>query len=83
MLNTFQSKILRRIYGPTQEGGMLASRWNNKLHSLYKEPNIAEDIKFRRLGWAGHIIRMEEQRIPKKGLKQKLLYCKTSGKTNK
>jgi len=22
-----------------------------------------EDIKFRRLGWAGHIIRMEEQRI--------------------
>ena len=27
-----------------------------------------EDIKFRRLGWAGHIIRMEEQRIPKKVL---------------
>jgi hypothetical protein len=27
-----------------------------------------EDIKFRRLGWAGHIVRMEEQRIPKKVL---------------
>jgi len=27
-----------------------------------------EDIKFRRLGCAGHIIRMEEQRIPKKVL---------------
>jgi len=27
-----------------------------------------EDIKFRRLGWAGHIIRMEEQRIPKRVL---------------
>jgi len=27
-----------------------------------------EDIKIRRLGWAGHIIRMEEERIPKKGL---------------
>ena len=27
-----------------------------------------EDIKFRRLEWAGHIIRMEEQRIPKKVL---------------
>ena len=25
-----------------------------------------EDIKFRRPEWAGHIIRMEEQRIPKK-----------------
>ena len=27
-----------------------------------------EDIKFRRLGWAGRIVRMEEQRIPKKVL---------------
>jgi hypothetical protein len=36
--------------------------------SLYKEPNIVEDIKIRRLEWAGHIIRMEEERIPKKVL---------------
>ena len=27
-----------------------------------------EDIKIRRLEWAGHIIRMEEDRIPKKVL---------------
>jgi hypothetical protein len=27
-----------------------------------------EDIKFRRLGWAGNIVRVEEQRIPKKVL---------------
>jgi len=26
-----------------------------------------EDIKIRRLGWAGHIIRMEGERVPKKG----------------
>ena len=32
------------------------------------QANIVEDIKFRRLGWAGHIIRMEEQRIPKRVL---------------
>ena len=31
-------------------------------------PNIVEDIKIRRLGWAGHIKRMEEERIPKKVL---------------
>ena len=29
-----------------------------------------EDIKFRKLGWAGHIIRMEEQRIPKRVLNE-------------
>jgi hypothetical protein len=39
-------------------------------HSLYKEPNIVEDIKIRRLEWAGHIIGMEEERIPKKGSKR-------------
>jgi len=27
-----------------------------------------EDIKIRRLGWAGHIIRIEKERIPKKVL---------------
>jgi hypothetical protein len=32
------------------------------------EPNIVEDIKIIRLEWAGHIIRMEEEGIPKKVL---------------
>jgi len=72
---------LRRIYGPTQEGGCWRPRLNSELYSLYTEPNIMEDIKIRRLGWAGHIIRMEEERIPKKGFKWKLLHHKTSGKT--
>jgi len=68
MLNTFEREILRRIYGPTQEGGRWRPRWNSELYSLYKEPNIVKDIKIRRLGCAGHIIRMEEERIPKKVL---------------
>ena len=38
----------------------------DELYSLYNESNIVEDIKIRRLEWAGHIIRMEEERIPKK-----------------
>ena len=36
---------------------------------FYADPNIVEDIKIRRLKWAGHIIRMEEERIPKKRFK--------------
>jgi hypothetical protein len=40
----FERKILRRIYSPTHEGGCWRPRWNNKLYSLYKEPNIVEDI---------------------------------------
>jgi hypothetical protein len=64
MLKTFERKILRRIYGPTQEQGLWRPRWNNELCRLYNDLNIVEDIKIRRLGWAGHIIRMEEGRIP-------------------
>jgi hypothetical protein len=60
MLNTFERKILRRIHGPTQEGGRWRPRLNSELYSLYNEPNIVEDIKIRRLGLAGHIIRMEK-----------------------
>jgi len=67
--------------GPTHEGGCWHARWNNELYSLYKEPNIVEDIKIRRLEWAGHMIRMEEEWISKKGSKRKLPQHKTSGKT--
>ena len=65
-MNTFQRKILRRIYGPTQEGGRWRPRWNNELYTLYKDLNIVEDKKIRILWWAGHIMRTEEERIPKK-----------------
>jgi hypothetical protein len=64
MLNTFKRKILRTIYGLTQEGGCWRPRWNNELYSLYNGPNIVEDIKIRKVEWAGHIIRMEEERNP-------------------
>ena len=83
MSNTFERKILRRIYGPTHERGCWRPRCNNELYSLYNKPYIEEDIKIRRLEWAGHIIRMEEEMIPKKSSKRKLLHHKTSGKTKK
>jgi len=79
MLNTFERKILRRIYGPTQEGGRWRPRWNIELYSLYDEPNIVEDIKIKRLGWAGHIIRREE-RIPKKVLNGNFYATRPGGK---
>jgi len=75
MLNTSERKILRRIYGQTQEGGRWHSRWNSELYSLYKEPNIVQDIEIRRSGWAGHVMRMEEERVPKKGLNRN--FCTT------
>ena len=40
--------------------------WNGEIYNLYKDLNIMDNIKIRRLGWAGCIVRMEDERIPKK-----------------
>jgi len=44
--------------------------------------NIEDDIKIRRLGWMGHIMRMEDERIPpkKKKFKEKLHNTRLVGK---
>jgi hypothetical protein len=57
----FERKILR-IYGPVHDKGRWRRRWNSDHCNLSKGLNIVVDIKIRRLGWAGHIIKMEDGR---------------------
>jgi hypothetical protein len=35
---------------------------NEELHNAYSSPNIIRMIKSRRMGWAGHVVRMGEKR---------------------
>ena len=65
MINTFERKILRRIYGPINENGVWRIRNNNELKQLYRTPNLDIIIRLKRLQWAGHVYRMQDQRIPK------------------
>ena len=53
--------------------------YNEELHSLYRSPNIVRVIKSRRLRWAGHVARMEEDRISFKILTGKLQERDLSG----
>jgi hypothetical protein len=48
--------------------------------TAYNNLNIVEDIKIRRLGWAGHIIRMEDERIPKMVLNRRFHNTRTVGR---
>jgi hypothetical protein len=67
--NTIPNTIRCKLYLSYEFSGRCwRPRWNNELYSLYKEPNIVEGIKIRRLGLAGNIIRMEEESIPKRAL---------------
>ena len=59
----FENGILRRIFGPNSDtNGEWRRLHNEKLHSLYRSPDIVRVNKSRRLRWAGHVDRMEEVR---------------------
>jgi len=50
-------KVMRRIFGPRREEvtGDWRRQHNEELNDLYSSPNIVRVIKWRRMGWAGHV----------------------------
>jgi hypothetical protein len=38
---------------------------NLEIQNVYKSPDIVTEIKVRRLEWLGHVVRMEDTRLPK------------------
>jgi hypothetical protein len=68
-LAIFERKILRRILGPVYEDDLGWSlRHNKELYELLDGPDIVKFIKFKRLQWAGHIVRIDNSKITKKVL---------------
>uniref|UniRef100_A0A1B6EST2 Uncharacterized protein n=1 Tax=Cuerna arida TaxID=1464854 RepID=A0A1B6EST2_9HEMI len=55
----FENKILRIIYGPTQENGEWRKRHNRQIRDLYKDYDVLAHIKARRIRWARHVLRRE------------------------
>ena len=56
--------MLRRIFGPRRDE--ITGEWRRfhyeELNDLYSSPNIVRVIKWRRMRWAGHVARMDEER---------------------
>ena len=62
-LRVFENRILRRIFGSKkEENGDWRRLHNEELHSLYRSRNIVTVIKSKRLRWAEHVARKEEDR---------------------
>ena len=63
-LRVFESRVLRRIFGPKRDD--LTGEWrklrNEELNDLYSSPNIVKVIKWRRIRWAEHAARIGERR---------------------
>ena len=62
LLNTWERKILRKIYGPVQAAGEWKIRNNRELYQLYEDADISTEIKRARIRWLGHVERMPETR---------------------
>jgi hypothetical protein len=70
-LMTWERKILRKIYGQKSEQGIWRIRSNLEIQNMYKSPDIVTEIKVRRLEWLGHVVRMQDTRLPKMVLNAK------------
>jgi hypothetical protein len=61
----FENKVLRRIFGPRRDE--VTGDWrrlhNEEINDLYCSPNIVREIKRRRMRWAGHVVRMGDERV--------------------
>ena len=62
-LLVFKRRILQSIFG----GVNVESNWRRRFnHELYNEPDVVKFIKINRLRWLGHVLRMNEERVPLK-----------------
>jgi hypothetical protein len=69
-LGVFERKVLRAIFGPTNDNGEWRIKYNDELYTLCKDSDIITYIKFNLLRWAGHVIRLEEQNPQEESLLQ-------------
>ena len=64
-LMVFERNVLRKTCGPTNENGIWRIKTNQELDKIIKHKNITNFIRAQRLGWLGHIERMQGTRMVK------------------
>ena len=69
-----ENRVLRKIFGPKRDE--ITMEWSRlpdeELNDLCFSPNFMRMIKSGRMGWNGHVARMEERRGVYRGLVGKL-----------
>jgi hypothetical protein len=81
-LNIFQRKAYRRILRPVCDNEK--ENWriltNKEIYAGVTKPTIIKTIRLNRLGWFGHVQRLEENRIPKRELNTNLGTARMRGR---
>ena len=80
LLRIFERKMLRKIYGPIQEGITWRIRNNEELNRSIKGEDIVKFIKAQRIRKLGHVKRMEVGAMPRKMLEGRLFIGRRKGR---
>lgn len=68
LLEIFERKVLRRIYGGKKVGDLWIRRTNAELMEMYGEPSITSLVRAQRIRWLGHVARLQNERPTKQVL---------------
>jgi hypothetical protein len=79
VINIYERKILRKIFGAVREVDHWRARYNNELYGLYREQDLVSYIKVGRMWWAGHVSRMEDSDPAKQAMEQQLYGTRRAG----
>ena len=71
-LSRLKKENTQESYGPFCDKGIWCIRTIEELNNLYQNTDTVKHVKLRRLEWLGHLIRMENNRIPNIALDAKL-----------
>lgn len=83
MLGCFERKILRKICGPILERDGWRIRTNRELTVIFGQETLIGAIKSARLRWAGHVVRMSDDRTAKKALDRNFSGTRARGRPRK
>jgi hypothetical protein len=71
--------IVRRIYGPVRQGREWRIRNNEEIDNIIRKKDMVRFVKARRISWVGHVERMEENRMPKRVIREKIYTRRKKG----
>jgi hypothetical protein len=72
ILRRFERKIIRRIYGPVRQGREWRKRNNEEIDNIIRKKYIVRFVTVRTISWVGHVERMEDSRMPKRVMTEKI-----------